>query len=198
MLPRRRFARPARVTTLIVVTALSLSMTAVAVAGGDVRCRRSVPTMADQITNLDVLRQQIRNYYGDPLGTRGFAPDGNYAQEAGRSAAPVAVGWPPGPPRRAGPEGHRPRRRRHHAGHVELRDLQQLGVQPDDERQFVTEQSSRRCPAWSRWSHCRPEGYAIFCLTGRRRPGSGHSGQSGERRHRCRRRLPGADHAERR
>jgi predicted secreted acid phosphatase len=40
------------------------------------------PRSADQITNIDVLRQQIRNYYGDPLGTGTFAPDSNYAKEA--------------------------------------------------------------------------------------------------------------------
>lgn len=45
------------------------------------------PHSERQITNLDVLRQQIRNYYGDPLGT-GIAPaDGNYAKEARRVAA---------------------------------------------------------------------------------------------------------------
>lgn len=44
------------------------------------------PRHADQVTNIDVLRQQIRNYYGDPLGT-GVAPaSGNYAKEA-RSVA---------------------------------------------------------------------------------------------------------------
>jgi predicted secreted acid phosphatase len=40
------------------------------------------PHSANQITNLDVLRQQIRNYYGDPLGTGVFAADSNYAREA--------------------------------------------------------------------------------------------------------------------
>jgi hypothetical protein len=44
------------------------------------------PRSADQITNLDVLRQQIRNYYGDPLGSGVFATDSNYAREA-RSVA---------------------------------------------------------------------------------------------------------------
>jgi hypothetical protein len=44
------------------------------------------PRSADQITNIDVLRQQIRNYYGDPLGTGTFAPDSNYAKEAGSVA----------------------------------------------------------------------------------------------------------------
>jgi hypothetical protein len=45
------------------------------------------PRSANQITNIDVLRQQIRNYYGDPLGTGVFAPDSNYAKEASRVAA---------------------------------------------------------------------------------------------------------------
>lgn len=45
------------------------------------------PRSADQVTNVDVLRQQIRNYYGDPLGTGTFAPDGNYAKETSRVAA---------------------------------------------------------------------------------------------------------------
>jgi hypothetical protein len=44
------------------------------------------PRHADDITNLDVLRQQIRNYYGDPLGTGVADPHGNYAKEA-RSVA---------------------------------------------------------------------------------------------------------------
>jgi hypothetical protein len=40
------------------------------------------PHSANQITNIDVLRQQIKNYYGDPLGTGIFAPDSSYANEA--------------------------------------------------------------------------------------------------------------------
>jgi hypothetical protein len=40
------------------------------------------PRSESQITNIDVLRQQIRNYYGDPLGTGVFDPQGNYAKEA--------------------------------------------------------------------------------------------------------------------
>ena len=48
--------------------------------------RTSTPITADQVTNLDVLRQQIRNYYGDPLGTGTFAANGNYAKEATKVA----------------------------------------------------------------------------------------------------------------
>lgn len=44
------------------------------------------PKSADQVTNLDVLRQQIRNYYGDPLGTGTFAANSNYATEATKIA----------------------------------------------------------------------------------------------------------------
>ncbi|MFI7602150.1 HAD family acid phosphatase [Actinoplanes sp. NPDC049681] len=40
------------------------------------------PRSEDQITNIDVLRQQIRNYYGDPLSTGQFAADSYYAKEA--------------------------------------------------------------------------------------------------------------------
>ncbi len=45
------------------------------------------PKSANQITNLDVLRQQIRNYYGDPLGTGVFGLHSNYAKEASSVAA---------------------------------------------------------------------------------------------------------------
>ncbi len=95
MLHRPRFARPTRVTTLIVVTALSLSMTAVAVAGGAMSVPTFVPKMADQVTNLDILRSQIKNYYGTPTAVAGAAcnkdlapaADGNYAAEAASVAA---------------------------------------------------------------------------------------------------------------
>ncbi|WP_034649523.1 HAD family acid phosphatase [Cellulomonas sp. HZM] len=44
------------------------------------------PRSADQITNIDVLRQQIRNYYGDELGTGTFDPKSSYAREASKVA----------------------------------------------------------------------------------------------------------------
>ncbi len=44
--------------------------------------RTSTPRSERDITNIDVLRQQIRNYYGDPLGTGTFASDPNYLKEA--------------------------------------------------------------------------------------------------------------------
>jgi HAD superfamily, subfamily IIIB (Acid phosphatase) len=44
------------------------------------------PRSERDITNIDVLRQQIRNYYGDPLGTGTAAGDSNYAKEAEKVA----------------------------------------------------------------------------------------------------------------
>jgi predicted secreted acid phosphatase len=52
----------------------------------------STPRSENDITNIDVLRQQIRNYYGDPLGTGTFAGDSNYAHEAS-SAAAAGARW---------------------------------------------------------------------------------------------------------
>jgi predicted secreted acid phosphatase len=47
----------------------------------------STPHSEKQVTNIDVLRQQLRNYYGDPLGSGTFADDSNYAKEARSVAA---------------------------------------------------------------------------------------------------------------
>jgi predicted secreted acid phosphatase len=77
-------------------TALAITAAAVLVAtGGGIAyaatatppIKTSTPRSERQITNIDVLRQQIRNYYGDPNGT-GIASDtGNYAKEARSVAA---------------------------------------------------------------------------------------------------------------
>jgi len=45
------------------------------------------PRSEKDVTNIDVLRQQLRNYYGDALGTGQFAADSNYAKEASGVAA---------------------------------------------------------------------------------------------------------------
>jgi predicted secreted acid phosphatase len=47
----------------------------------------STPRSEKDITNIDVLRQQIKNYYGDPLGTGTFSAHSNYAKEASQVAA---------------------------------------------------------------------------------------------------------------
>jgi hypothetical protein len=52
----------------------------------------STPQSEGQITNVDVLKQQIRNYYGDPLGSGTFSDSSNYADEA-RSVAAEGGHW---------------------------------------------------------------------------------------------------------
>ena len=82
--PSRRFA--------LIATA---ALTAAALVGGGVAyaatqqpaIHTSTPKSEDQVTNIDVLRQQLRNYYGDPLGTGVPAADSNYAKEASSVAA---------------------------------------------------------------------------------------------------------------
>ena len=115
------------------VTALAAGAIAYAATGPAIQT--FTPRSEKQITNIDVLRQQIRNYYGDPLGTGIFAADSYYAKEAESVVAAGAskrltqkVTWKGGRP------GDRARCRRHVAGDLELRDLQQLGVQPRHER----------------------------------------------------------------
>jgi hypothetical protein len=83
---------------LVLIGAAVVAMAAL--AGGGVAyaatqqpaIKTSTPRSANQITNLDVLRQQIRNYYGDPLGTGVAASDSNYAKEA-RSVAAAGQRW---------------------------------------------------------------------------------------------------------
>jgi hypothetical protein len=78
-----------RVPRLAVVVGLVLAITAgaLAYAATQPAIQTFTPTSEKQITNLDVLRQQMRNYYGDPLGTGTFAPDSSYAKEAEGVAA---------------------------------------------------------------------------------------------------------------
>jgi predicted secreted acid phosphatase len=64
--------------------------TAVLVAGGGAAVAAtavpaistSTPKRAADITNIDVLRQQIANYYGDPLKTGTIGKGSNYTKEA--------------------------------------------------------------------------------------------------------------------
>ena len=71
---------------LVVIVAITAAVTVSQAATGPA-IQTFTPTSANDITNLDVLRQQIRNYYGDPLGTGTFSQDSNYAVEAESVAA---------------------------------------------------------------------------------------------------------------
>lgn len=81
-----RLSRRSTVVTAIVAATLVGGGVAYA-ATAQPAIQTSTPNTADQVTNVDVLRQQIRNYYGDPLGTGTFAADSNYAKEASKVAS---------------------------------------------------------------------------------------------------------------
>ena len=85
-----RFKLPRRLPRVAVVAGLALTIAAGAIAyaaTAQPAIQTSTPSSEKQITNIDVLRQQIRNYYGDPLGSGTFADDSNYAKEAESVAA---------------------------------------------------------------------------------------------------------------
>jgi hypothetical protein len=66
-----------RLTIVALAAALSVVVTGVALAAGTPAIQTITPQHADQITNIDVLRQQIKNYYGDSLAVTG--PSGTWA-----------------------------------------------------------------------------------------------------------------------
>lgn len=72
---------------LVVVLGLVAAIGTIALASPGLPIVAPTPQFADQMTNIDVLRQEIKNYYGDPTGTGTFAPDSNYAQETSKVAA---------------------------------------------------------------------------------------------------------------
>ena len=132
----------------------------------------STPRSEKQVTNIDVLRQQLRNYYGDPLGSGTFAPDGNYAKEA-QSVAAAGTRWISAP---------------HHTGPHETGKVKAILLDVDD-----TSLATWNYEIFSNWAYnpttnadyvlgqkfpavpgmvdlvktAEREGYAIFFLTGR-------------------------------
>jgi predicted secreted acid phosphatase len=81
-----RWLRSRRLVIAAGVVVLSMVAGGIVTAAAAPAILTFTPHSERNITNIDVLRQQIRNYYGDPLGTGVFAPDGNYANEASKKA----------------------------------------------------------------------------------------------------------------
>jgi HAD superfamily, subfamily IIIB (Acid phosphatase) len=85
--------RPPRLAIVLAVVLLATAAAAYAATGPAIQT--TTPHLADQVTNIDVLRQQLKNYYGDPLAVTGpsgtwtaaLNADSNYAQEADSVAA---------------------------------------------------------------------------------------------------------------
>ena len=81
-----------RLAIAVAAVAVAGIVVAVAVAANPSTDRSFTPQKADQVTNVDVLRQQIANYYGDPGKTGNFSADSNYANEAS-SVASNGANW---------------------------------------------------------------------------------------------------------
>jgi predicted secreted acid phosphatase len=85
-----RFRRPSRLTVLVAASVLTLTTAGGAIAGGAMSLPTFVPKTADQVVNLDILRSQLKSYYGTPTAATGAncnkdlapAADSNYAAEA--------------------------------------------------------------------------------------------------------------------
>jgi len=78
----------ARAPRMAVVALALLLVTAGGVGAAGIQALHIItPHSADQVTNIDVLRLELKNYYGDPGGTGTFAADSFYAQEASSVAA---------------------------------------------------------------------------------------------------------------
>jgi hypothetical protein len=163
-----RARRPRRsVLTASALAVLALVGGGVAYAATGPAITTFTPKSERQITNIDVLRQQIRNYYGDPLGTGTFAADGNYAKEASGVAQ----------------DGERWLGRHHHTSGTKavLFDVDDTTLatwnyevfsnwafNPTTNGTFVTEQRFPAVPGMVDLAKtAEREGYAIFFLTGR-------------------------------
>ncbi|TDU91233.1 putative acid phosphatase of HAD superfamily subfamily IIIB [Kribbella voronezhensis] len=169
----RSWRRPSRRLLLTGVAAVAAASVvggvaySAGVAAQQPAIQTSTPRSEHQITNIDVLRQQIRNYYGDPLGTGTFAADSNYAKEATSVAA----------------AGKRWLSAHHHtrATKAILLDVDDTSLatwnyeiasnwafNPVTNGTFVTEQRFPAVPGMvDLVKTAEREGYAIFFLTGR-------------------------------
>jgi len=169
----RSWRRPSR--RLILTGAATLAVASVAggvaysagVASQQPAIQTSTPRTEHQVTNIDVLRQQLRNYYGDPLGTGVFGPQSNYAKEAKSVAS----------------DGKRWLATRHHPKGTKaiLLDVDDTSLatwnyeifsnwafNPTTNGTFVTEQRFPAVPGMVDLAKtAEREGYAIFFLTGR-------------------------------
>jgi hypothetical protein len=158
------------ITAVAAVTAAALGGAGIGYAASAATgpaIQTSTPRSEKDITNIDVLRQQIRNYYGDALGTGVFAANSNYAEEASGVAA----------------DGKRYLAHAHHTRQTKaiVLDVDDTSLatwnyeiasnwafNPTTNGQFVTGQLFPAVPGMvDLATSAEREGYAIFFLTGR-------------------------------
>jgi hypothetical protein len=158
--------RSPRLALVVVVAVLSVAG-AVAFAATEPAIKTFTPHSEKDVTNVDVLKQQIRNYYGDPLGTGIFAQDSFYAKEA----RGVAVDG-----------GHWLLRNVNKPNKAIVLDVDDTSLAtwnyeifsnwafvPATNGTFVTEQRFPAVPGMVEMANAAAHGgYAIFFLTGRR------------------------------
>jgi len=173
---RRLSRRTTLVTAALAVTLVGGGVAYAATAQPAIKT--STPRHADQVTNIDVLRQQIRNYYGDPLGTGTFAPDGNYAKEAS-GVAKAATRWLAAVQDPRGHEhGSTKGAKKTKAIIMDVDDTtlttwnyelaSNWAYNPTTNAQFVTDQRFPATPGMVEMAtKAAKAGYAIFFLTGR-------------------------------
>ena len=159
----RRLPRLAIAVSAVAVAGI---VVAVAVAANPSTDRSFTPQKADQVTNIDVLRQQIANYYGDPGKTGTIGADSNYVREA-EGVAKDGANW-----LRA--RSSVPNR----AIVLDVDDttlatwnyevFSNWAFNPTTNGQFVTDQRFPAVPGMvDMVKQAAAEGYAIFFLTGR-------------------------------
>jgi predicted secreted acid phosphatase len=155
-----------RVAIATAVVAVAGAVVAVALAANPSTDVTFTPQKADQVTNVDVLRQQIANYYGDPGKTGVFSPDSNYAREA-ESVAKDGANWLGA--------------RTSVANKAIVLDVDDTTLatwnyeifsnwafNPTTNGQFVTDQRFPAVPGMvAMVNQAKAEGYAVFFLTGR-------------------------------
>ncbi len=74
---------PLIAAALVGVGVLGGGAVAVAATTSGPAIHTKTPRTDRDVTNLDVDRQQIKNYYGDPLGSGTASPTSNYAKQVG-------------------------------------------------------------------------------------------------------------------
>lgn len=137
----------------------------------------STPRSADQVTNLDVLRQQIANYYGDPLKTGTFSPTSNYAKEAEKVAREGSQ-WLAARAQHGSPAGMKHGQGTKKAIVLDVDDTtlttwnyevaSNWAYNPTTNAQFVNDQRFPATPGMvDMVSKAAAEGYAVIFITGR-------------------------------
>jgi HAD superfamily, subfamily IIIB (Acid phosphatase) len=166
-LSRRLAVTAVAVLTMAALGGAGVGYAASSTAAPQPAIKTSTPHSERDITNIDVLRQQIRNYYGDPLGTGIFAQDSYYAREARRVA-------------RSG-EHYLAQRHRTNGTRAIVLDVDDTSLatwnyeifsnwayNPATNATYVTGQLFPPVPGMVRMANtAEREGYAIFFLTGR-------------------------------